>query len=786
MEQQQPPQPEKSPFTMRSDGKPRQTRQHFSCAECRRLKLKCSRTWPCTSCVKRHCEQICPFGQAKTIKGKRIVLADAEHLHERIRKLEVALSQERAKNTQEPHPLLVETDWFTTEDGAGPSKLDTKPDVGAIDATVGAFGTLKIGTEGEAQFIGSFAGSEYLREEGQTSEPTTPSDHMRAGDPKFYEMQGAPVPRAAYSETALRLHDAFLAGGRWHRWRGCSPTSTVRGYAIIKVYWDNVNWMYQPISKVLFERDYLLNAYDVSVRPHPHKLAAVFFLMAVGVMFDLTREPWDDRGAQLFFCGRACLGLVGLENASPATVLALHLMGTYILNDKLGNSADVFWPILGTATRVAQSLGLHRDGLMFGLSSYEVQERRMLYWEVLTYDRLQALCFGRPCAMSNRASDTLLPDDELLAGDDDFFHRSKYRLIEIMERVLDVQTNAKPTPYSTVQAVDKEITTFRDNLPETMLPKTQISDLPMDRLLSPQIVIHRLSIRFLVAQTRLLLNRHWFTIALKDTPEDPGQSPFGDAFVAAFESASEIVQTIRQLVRYHPSLIARWWFFWFHALSASVCLAAVAIRAPMSVWAVPAYQKLQQMVDISAATRDGCRAKNGLAAILQLRLSASEAMEAAAKTRRRASQPLATEDPATVSYLEHLKAGAKLVRVGTGQSPVRDSSMSPSGISHTSPELRTLEALKQEFSSRPGSASAPYLPVNNLPPQNADFASTQWLNNLVWQPQDGMPMGDLGLGVPVDMDTSIALGIGGSQHDLFDVLVNGVGNVGDSRYGGPR
>lgn len=544
----------------------------------------------------------------------RIVLADAEHLHERIRKLEVALSQERAKNTQEPHPLLVETDWFTTEDGAGPSRLDTKPDVGNMDAAAGAFGTLKIGTEGEAHFIGSFAGSEYLREEGQTSEPNTPSDHMRAGE-VFYETQGAPVSRAAYSETALRLHDSFLAGGvgiagaagadyNVDALRAELPDLDREGYAILKVYWDNVNWMYQPISKVLFERGYLLNAYDVSVRPHPHKLAAVFFLMAVGVMFDLTREPWDDRAAQLFFCGRACLGLVGLENASPATVLALHLMGTYILNDKIGNSADVFWPILGTATRVAQSLGLHRDGLMFGLSSYEVQERRMLYWEVLTYDRLQALCFGRPCAMSNRASDTLLPDDEMLAGDDDGFHRSKYRLIEIMERVVDVVSYfdtgfvAASSAFSLLTSANQRqadallrcpgrrqrdhhmfvplrpahLTPVRDNLPDTMLPKTQISDLPMDRMLSPQIVIHRLSIRFLVAQTRLLLNRHWFTIALKDAPEDPGQSPFGDAFVAVFESASEIVQTIRQLVRYHPSLIARWWFFWFHALSASVCL----------------------------------------------------------------------------------------------------------------------------------------------------------------------------------------------------------------------
>lgn len=294
-----------------------------------------------------------------------IVLAESEHLHERIRKLEVALSQERARNTKDPHPLLVETDWFTTEDGAGPSRFDAKPDVG-VDATAGAFGTLKIGTEGEAHFIGSFAGSEYLREEGG-SDPSTPSEVMR--DPLYFPDQtlGASTSRAAYADSALRLHDAFISGGvgiagvagadyNIDALRNELPDLDRDGHIILKSYWDNVNWMYQPITKGMFEQDHLANAYDTNVRPHPHKLACVFFAFAIGVMFDLQRDAWDERAAQFFFFGRACLGLVGLEHASPATVLALHLMGTYIMNDKIGNSADVFWPILGAATKVSQSV----------------------------------------------------------------------------------------------------------------------------------------------------------------------------------------------------------------------------------------------------------------------------------------------------------------------------------------------------------------------------------------------------------------------------------------------
>jgi hypothetical protein len=35
----------------------------LSCAECRRLKLKCDKKVPCGSCVRRGCESICPCGE---------------------------------------------------------------------------------------------------------------------------------------------------------------------------------------------------------------------------------------------------------------------------------------------------------------------------------------------------------------------------------------------------------------------------------------------------------------------------------------------------------------------------------------------------------------------------------------------------------------------------------------------------------------------------------------------------------------------------------------------------
>jgi hypothetical protein len=41
----------------------------------------------------------------------------------------------------------------------------------------------------------------------------------------------------------------------------------------------------------MFDTDHLMVAYDVHTPPNAHKLACVFLVMAIGVMFDLHRQP---------------------------------------------------------------------------------------------------------------------------------------------------------------------------------------------------------------------------------------------------------------------------------------------------------------------------------------------------------------------------------------------------------------------------------------------------------------------------------------------------------------
>lgn len=55
-------------------------------------------------------------------------------------------------------------------------------------------------------------------------------------------------------------------------------------------------------------------------------------------------------------------------------------------------------------------LGIHRDGSSFGLSTRETEERRLVWWELVSSARLQATCFARPAGISGRDTDTKMPE----------------------------------------------------------------------------------------------------------------------------------------------------------------------------------------------------------------------------------------------------------------------------------------------------------------------------------------------------------------------------------------
>ncbi|KAJ3746485.1 fungal-specific transcription factor domain-containing protein [Lentinula detonsa] len=181
----------------------------LSCAECRRLKLRCDKKVPCSSCSRRGCESICPCGILEAGVGTRFILASTDLLHSkislmssRIRALEDAVAIFQASVSSERHPLL-EDELLKIKFGSEVKNseeseiLDSQTEghmiTGSITAanrsadatTLDAFGTLTLGEEGEMKYFGRSAGSEtlilagekYVDSDEEESIPTSDSRH---------------------------------------------------------------------------------------------------------------------------------------------------------------------------------------------------------------------------------------------------------------------------------------------------------------------------------------------------------------------------------------------------------------------------------------------------------------------------------------------------------------------------------------------------------------------------------------------------------------------------------
>ena len=144
----------------------------------------------------------------------------SSQLHNRITLLEIALAQSQAVISPVPHPLLESTYFYSSRDGTSKRLAsEAKEEEGIVD---GNHGTLTLLPSGQARFVGSFAGSEYLREELQ--------EHKGRS-----EMTGI---------TASGTTDDCASGEELGKLRLLLPIWETEGAGLVETYWENVNWMY--------------------------------------------------------------------------------------------------------------------------------------------------------------------------------------------------------------------------------------------------------------------------------------------------------------------------------------------------------------------------------------------------------------------------------------------------------------------------------------------------------------------------------------------------------------
>ncbi|KAG2033698.1 fungal-specific transcription factor domain-containing protein [Suillus americanus] len=583
---------------------PRKThnkKQPLSCAECRRLKLKCDRVFPCQSCSKRGCAEICPDGALTSGKGSRFILANTEQLHakiiqmsDRIRQLEDALETVQAKCSSDPHPLLHQDSL----------RIKNSLELYSSHATSGRHtqmdGTIKENHASNLQLpVASSSTRDADKVQDSRSEERYSSAEAFTSDvpglsPEIEKLsQTFPYPWLPNNPMRQRIH-------------GMLPSREEAEYLCTQAR-SNALWQYNLDPSETWLPNLVHHVYTTPMSSLSfRRLSLLFIMMAIGLLVDLKQQNESPRAEVFHRLARASLCETNLMDEPSLDLLqTLFYMIWYLLifSDK-SQAVSYAWSIMGLAVKLAQSLGLHRDGNRWKVIPEESQRRRMLFWELLNLDARLSLSLGRPPSLCLQHVDCRRPsyvsEGMYIVPEAQSYHEWKHGFfLHCLTPVLVTAISAQPQLYSSILDVDKKIRDF--HIPPTLniFNSEGITDI---RQLTMQ--------KVLVASGReivlLQLHRNFFTEALSDFDAFTYRHKYAPSVLATYLSASRLVATLGILLHREPQLSKRFMCIWFNAFSVAVALSLIVSRTPFLSLAPFALKELDIVYRIFANVAEEC------------------------------------------------------------------------------------------------------------------------------------------------------------------------------------
>ncbi|KAJ7216633.1 hypothetical protein GGX14DRAFT_518292 [Mycena pura] len=570
------------PAKLRPSKASKRVRGEIACAECRRLKIRCDKTVPCSTCVKRGCGALCPNGTIPPGEGSRFVLAATDHLHQKLARMEArmhaledALAILNDTESEKPHPLLLSPEDLDEDDPPGddqstlnlkPVSEEAPPKLSEEAPTlVDALGSLHIDGEGGSRFFGPSGGAE-----GRDISllPKSAPFSLHELDPSYlppeinqfcnaFPFAPPGIPRTSVQE----MIETFLP-----------PLE--RTIILCETFLEHLSWMFTIVSRRQLLDELIPAIYKQTRTSYgPHELAVLLVMLGIGALVDLNLQPYNLEAQHYYRLARAAIGLQSImTDPSVVTVKTLHLMSIY--NGLSGKEANLeaSYTFLDLASQVAQRTGLHIDPSMWGFEGREAYERRNYFWNLLTPVLWQSVITGRPPSILQVYVDCKIPteEEELLysgggppAGLGVWGHRATEEcLLPIVRATLAV----KAPSYDKVLQLDRKIRNHAQ--PQAINPGDERTALSMKNFI-------RSHYRDLML---LFLHRAYFAQTMIEHVADPMKSPYAHSVSAAYASACNVLKDSLDQFTKQPLLVARVWRIWSHAFSAAVVVGTLAIR----------------------------------------------------------------------------------------------------------------------------------------------------------------------------------------------------------------
>lgn len=358
----------------------------YSCLPCSRRKVKCDKIGPeCSTCRKTKAE--CIYQAPPPRKRKR---KPEEDIHERLDRYERLLKD---------HNLLADdevTERVTGEKVEGPRIV---PPVLNKWASFPASGRLVSGS-GKVKYVDSTLWK-ILRATGED---------VAISDDEGSESEDI---SAAYASPQDSMSSTFFNVGSSPRSLLDYHPTYEHAIRIWRVYVDSV----EPIIKVLHKPTALATLQRVAARPSSASRSSECLVFAV---YHFAVTAMTDRD---------CLELLGhersrllakyhdavrytLANADflrSTDIQVLQAFVLYLLSVRGRLDPGLLWILSGVAIRIAQRMGLHRDGELIGLGPFDTELHRRIFWQLPQIDGMAGQLCGTGINIEPGSWDTRSP-----------------------------------------------------------------------------------------------------------------------------------------------------------------------------------------------------------------------------------------------------------------------------------------------------------------------------------------------------------------------------------------
>ncbi|KAF4830262.1 Aurofusarin cluster transcription factor aurR2 [Colletotrichum siamense] len=376
----------------------------LACVLCQHRKIKCDRNTPCSNCIKANVT-CTPSTPAPARKRRR----PNQDLQERLARCEALLKQYATTGSTTPpagpptvSSILSPSTQPTPSSTAGPSpsitQLPLPTGTASIIDDIGSPATSQwkpagkvVVEDGSVRFMDSYLWATVhdqltamrqiieAEEEEQSvlgSDAVTPDDN---------------VDLLLNDFAAIDLEDV--------------TPSPVQIFRLWQVFLERVN----PITKLIHVPSLQplvveAAANHSNVANNAQALLFSIYLVATLTMTDAEARQMLDSSKEdalkKFTAGvKAALTKVNfLKNHDMMTLQSLIL---YLVSLQGRYNRHAAWVLSGVLIRIAQKMGLHRDGDSLNLTPYETEMRRRLWWQIIMLDTKYAMVSG--------FCDTLLP-----------------------------------------------------------------------------------------------------------------------------------------------------------------------------------------------------------------------------------------------------------------------------------------------------------------------------------------------------------------------------------------